>query len=131
MKLIATRPFRNVASLGLKEERDGKMVSTIEGSQHDDHVHKGAIFSIGPENLTLNGSDTENGKVVSHLQKLNKVNPQAAYNISLLVHAGCIADATDKKAVEKVKLSIEEDASRESNAKKLDARQAEVVGGKK
>ena len=107
MKLIAKRSFRNVASLRLKD--DGK--SVVDGSTHDDHIHKGAIFSIGDDKFKLNNDD---------LFKLRKSDSAAAEVVSLLVHSDCIGDATDAKVVEAVKLSIAEDEKREANAKKLD-----------
>ncbi len=108
MKLIATQNFRNVQSLRLKDD-DGK--STLDNALHADHIHKGAVFSIGDDKLKLNAAD---------LMKLNKSDASAAYNVSLLLHAGVIADATDEKAVKAVKDSIAEDERRENNAKKLD-----------
>ena len=124
MKLIATKSFRNVASLRLKE--DGK--STVEGAKHDDHIEKGQYFSIGDDKLKLNAVDAK-GK--SDLSALAKSDAEAARVISMLVHAECIADATDPKAVEAVKLSIKEDQQREANAKKLDAAAAAQAGGAK
>ena len=113
MKLITTKEIRNVPSLRLKD--DGE--STIENAKHADHIHKGAIFSIGDDKYKLSGVDQ---KGVSDLTRLAKTDAQSAYNISLLVHADCVADATDDKAVAAVKLSIKEDEAREANAKKLD-----------
>lgn len=111
MKLIALKSFRNVATLRLKEDKDGKQVSTIDSALHDDHIHKGAIFSIGADNLKLTAAD---------LHKLAKQDASAANAVSLLVHAECVGDATDTKVVEAVKASVKEDETRESNAKKLD-----------
>ena len=107
MKLIATRSFRNVPSLRLKE--DGK--TTISDAKHNDHIHRGAVFEIGDTNLKLNNAD---------LQKLRKSDSAAAEVVALLVHAEAVADANDPEAVAKVKAAIEEDNRRAANAAKLD-----------
>jgi hypothetical protein len=112
MKLIATKSFRNVAALGLKEEdQDGKQISTVSGSPHNDHIPKGTVFSIGPDTLKLNSAD---------LMKLAKTNASQANAISMLVHSECVGDANDPKVVEAVKLALKEDETREANARKSD-----------
>ena len=112
MKLIATKSFRNVPALGLKEEdQAGKQVSTVPGVQHNDHIPKGAVFSIGPDKLKLGSED---------LMKLSKTNASQAYAISMLVHSECVGDADDPKVVQAVKDSLAEDATREANARKSD-----------
>jgi hypothetical protein len=81
MLLIAKRSFRN----------PGRVLE-IENHQHPDHVHKGAIFSIGTEKATF-----------------KELSPQDKTLVLQLNAAQCVADATDKKVLEAVKAEVEEE----------------------
>lgn len=117
MKLIATRDIRNVPALRLKDE-NGQTV--INSPLNDEHIHRGSVFEIGTPNLRLNNAD---------LLKMRKTDAAAAETVSMLVHAECVADALDEKAVKAVKDAIAADERKEDQAKKLDdtARNAAVV----
>jgi hypothetical protein len=106
MKLIAKQDFRNVAALGLKE--DGK--STIVGTKHDDHIHKGAVFDIGP--------------VASNVQELAKKDRAAGQVVAMLISTGAVGDANDPTVVQSVKDDIAADEKRTAAADKLNAQSA-------
>ena len=110
MKFIAKYDIRNVASMRLKDE-DGK--STVAGAKHDDHIHKGAAFDIGPEAKTL--------------QELSKKDREAGVLAALLISTGAAVDASDAKAVQAVKDEIAVDEKRAEAAKKLDV-QSQLAG---
>lgn len=107
MDLIALKDFRNVQHLRLKEEdKDGKVTSTVDGSIHDDHIHKGARFSIGT------------GKTLKDVQKQDAALAQAIASLSV---AGCVGDANDKELCRLVAEEIALDKNRAEHAKKLNA----------
>ncbi len=84
MKLIALKDFRNVPGLELK----------IADAEHDNHVHKGAIFDIG------------NGKTLKDCSKADQV------TVAQLTVAGCVGDGTDAKLIK----AIEEEVAADEKA---------------
>jgi hypothetical protein len=96
MKLIALRSFRNNTEPRIE----------LDGAKHDNHIHKGAIFSIGI------GKD---GKDIVDADKLSKTDER---NIGLLQMSGCVGDATDEKLVKKIQAQVAEEDAAESRAKK-------------
>lgn len=106
MRLIATRDFRNVQALGLKDENGKSLVSPPDGhkgDRHDDQVHKGTVFEIGK-------GDT--------LEKMMKSDPDKALKVAHLFHSGCVSEATEKN-IAAVKAEVEVDRKREARAQEL------------
>ena len=104
MDLIALRDFRNVPALRLKQaDKDGVEKTTLKDAIHDDHIHKGAIFSIG----TAKTADrcTQEEKML----------------IGELLYTGAAAPASDEKIVKLVREDVEIEKKRLANAAKLDA----------
>lgn len=101
MKLIALRDFRNVQSLGLKDDAGN---SKIDRASHPDHVHKGAMFEIGAGDGPL---DAEG------ILKLAKSNAAAAQALASLVVAGCVGDGTNARLVADVKAEVAAESKRD------------------
>jgi hypothetical protein len=98
MDLIAKRDFALVKPL--------RGILKIADARHPDHVHKGATFSLG---------------TAKTFQGLREENAALAQTVSVLDYAGCIADATDEKAVKAIKEEIAIEARRvEKLSKKSD-----------
>ena len=103
MNLIAKKHFRNVKSLRL---RGKDMKSNIEGSIHDDHVHKGARFAIGDAKT---------------LPELLDADQAAAVQVASLIAAGCVGLADDKDTVADVEADVKADAARAKRDAEKDA----------
>ncbi len=89
MKLIATRPFRNI----------GQRIE-VEGALHPLHIAKGATFEIGT------GND---------LAVMKKHDRDSVELIGRLSLAGCIGDASDAVLCAKVESELAEEAKREAD----------------
>jgi len=106
MKLIALRSIRNP-----------QRKIELAGASHPDHIHKGAIFDLGPAN---------EGDFGKQLLAMRKTRAQEAELISALIISGSVGDATDEKVVQAVKDEIAVEERREKNCAAID-RQAKRV----
>jgi hypothetical protein len=97
MKLIALRNFRNNV-----EPR----IDLGKEAQHDDHVHKGAIFIIGTDKA---------GNDIPEAEDMSKADQRT---VGLLKMAGCIGDATDEKLVKRIQKEAAQDEKALAEAKK-------------
>jgi hypothetical protein len=97
MDLIATRSFRNIPFKDF-----GRI--TVPNALHDDHVHKGALFSIGA------------GKT---LQAMRKTERPAAELVAALFLARVVEEPTPE-VVARVEFELEQERKREKNAKAID-----------
>ena len=84
MQLIALRDFRNNLEPRLK----------IANAEHDDHIHMGAVFTIGVD---------RQGKDIPDFENLSSAERTT---VQLLKSADAIGDATDEKVVARVKKEI-------------------------
>ena len=91
MNLIALKAFRNVKSLRLRG-KDQK--STVEGSIHDDHVHKGARFAMGDQKT---------------LADMHEADQATAVQVASLIAAGCVGEADNEDTVAAVAAEVKAD----------------------
>jgi hypothetical protein len=87
MKLVATKPFRNIGQI------------EVEGALHPLHVERGQTFEIGS---------------APTLQQLRKSDRDAAELAARYIMAGCAAEPTPE-TVAKVEAEIEFDRKREAD----------------
>ena len=81
----------------------------IPGAVHSDHVHKGAIFTLGLD---------KSGKDIPEFERLEKADQRT---LALLKVARCVGDATDAEIVARVNAEVAEDNRRAENTKRIQA----------
>jgi hypothetical protein len=95
-KFIATSGFKNT------------FVAEIEGALHPDHIHKGAIFSIG---VDAQGNDIPMDKMGKDDKQLAKRFGKEWALIANLNLCGRIADSTNKDVVAKIQKEVADEAA--------------------
>ena len=95
-KFIATSGFKNTFG------------AEIEGALHPDHIHKGAIFSIGVDGQ---GNDIPLDKMGKDDKQLAKRFGKEWALIANLNLCGRIADATNKDVVAKIQKEVADEAA--------------------
>lgn len=107
MKLIALRDFRNNTNPRLE----------IEGAVHEDHVHMGAVFTVGTDKA---------GKDIPDFEDLPKAEKEL---VQLLKGAEAIGDATDEKVLARVKREVaaREKSKAEDNKAKAAGSSADIL----
>ncbi len=110
MRFIALRNFRN----------PGRAIDLGDDALHDDHVHKGAIFAIGEDEL-----------VEEDAVGFKRLNKNQQMLVAQLNAANCIGNAANPKVVAAVKRELADEAKAAAELKKqqerLDAKNAELT----
>ena len=105
-KFIATSGFKNTFG------------AEIEGALHPDHIHKGAIFSIGVDST---GNDIPLDKMGKDDKQLAKRFGKEWQLIADLNLSGRIADATNKDVVAKIQSEVAQAAAAKKRETELAA----------
>lgn len=106
MRLIAIRNFRNP-----------RRAITVNDSLHEDHVHKGAIFAIGPDELDKDEK--------AAFKKLNNEQKRLLMELS---SANCIGNAAIPQVVDAVVRELAEEKKRAESLKEQYAQQEVSIG---
>jgi hypothetical protein len=113
MELIAIRDFARVQGMQIINVGTEGVAHKVEGRKdnclHDNHVHKGARFSLGnwpPEELNINPINDE--------KKL----------ASMLIFGHCAVEATEKN-IKRVMADVEADKRRAANHARLEQQAAQ------